>query len=134
MNYQSNRSNFQRNSELMNLDADLILNSGLEDTEKFLKHAEEFALKSGISTNQLRDLFDLIRPLKDNSDVKAKQQIAKILIKLEYAFRRKSILPPFYFPIKPVLELLLKSSDDAKKRGNFVDFMEAVVAYSKDKK
>lgn len=117
--------------EMVRLDVNLILSSGEENTEPFLKEADRFAKNSGITTNQLRDLYDLILDLKQNGNDLPKRQIAKILIKLEYAFRRRNIPNDFYYGIKPVLEALLRNSDDKSKITNFVDFMEAVVAYSK---
>ena len=122
-------TNFQSNRTRVNLNESLILDSGMESTEDFLNEARSFAFNSKISANQLRDLYDLILELRNPSEPKRK--IAKILIKLEYAFRRKNVQEEFYYGIKPVLETLLKNSNDLQKIKNFIDFMEAVVAYSK---
>ena len=136
MNNQYDRRSVQRNeiSVSERLDVGLILDSGMEKTEDFIKEAENFASDPKITTNQLRDLYDLVIILRDIPADSAKRQIAKILIKLEYAYRRQSIKSQeFYNKFKHLLETLLKSSDDKKKVRNFIDFMEAVVAYSKDK-
>ena len=77
------------------LDINLILDAGFMETERFLNLAKKFANDSRISTNQLRDLYELILGL-GKEKTETKRQIAKILIKLEYSFRRNSIPKKFY--------------------------------------
>src|SRR3989344_5048778 len=125
----------QRNGDFPSkLDVNLILNTKSEDTERFLGKAEQFTEEvinpknSKISTNQLRDLYELILTLKEKDCENPKRQIAKILIKLEYAYRRGNLNSNFYEELKNLLENLLRQPESTKIK-NFVDFMEAVVAY-----
>jgi CRISPR type III-A-associated protein Csm2 len=114
------------------LDCNLILNSGLEKTEEILEMVEKFSSskETKVSPSQLRDLYDVALKLKENP---SKVLIAKLIIKMEYAYKRKNIEKQFYDEIKKLLNTLLKNFDE-KKANNFVDFMEALIAYSKETK
>lgn len=104
-----------------------------EDQKKILEEAKNLVKDcKNLSASQLRSIWDLIRELKElDEENEIKRRIAKCIIKLEYAVKRNNIPKTFYKNLSFVLNKFLEKNIEKKEIDNFVDFMEAVVAYSK---
>ncbi len=114
-----------------NIDVNKILESREEDMKTILQYAEDVG-KSGPSTSQLRNLYEPIKKL--SSSQRPRKDVAKIILMLEYANKRNALnSKEFYLNMKKLLDQLLERAEDEKKRQNFTDFMEAVIAYSPKK-
>ncbi|MEM4330577.1 MAG: type III-A CRISPR-associated protein Csm2 [Candidatus Pacearchaeota archaeon] len=126
------RRDNNRNFSFEERDLDLILNGTSEKTREILDIAKKFTEKYSVTQNQLRKLYDLIIDLPE--DKNPRKKIAKVIIMLEYAKNRKSINNNFATELNKLLEKVLDNAEDNNKIKNFVDFMEALVAYSKGKR
>jgi len=105
-----------------------------KDVKTILEYARKFAGTSGVKSTQLRSFYDLFRELKEKKkEEEIKRHIGKILIKLEYAQRRKNISGCFYRGLVIQLNKILDEGLDEKQKENLINFMEAVVAYTKTK-
>lgn len=125
-----------REKQKFRVDWNIILKAKGKDMEIFLDQAKclvKNCRKPDLSSSQLRDMWDLIKELKEmEKEDEIKKRIAKCIIKLEYAKKRNNIPKIFYENLFYVLNnKFLKEDIEKEKINNFVDFMEAVVAYSK---
>lgn len=107
---------------------DLLSNNKL----KFLEEIENFTKNINITSNQLRNLYDIVvnMNIEDSKDVEKK--LLKLRITLEYAYRRETIKDNnFYYCMKEAIEDTLQNSKDLNKVNNFLQMFESIVAYSK---
>jgi len=115
----------------VNIDWDIVLEG--KKTEDILNMAEKLATNklTKVSASQLRGIYDSILELKEQKEDKEKRKhCGKILIKLVYAKNRNNIPKEFYKKLEEPLKKFV-GGQELDKIQNFVDFMEAVVAYSK---
>ena len=100
-----------------------------EDIEKFIDLSEKFGTycaKNGISTSQIRGIFQKVKRLSDDFE-SSKKDLNLLRPKLAYQKGRFSKLGP----LTEVLDDLIKKiKDDSTLRG-FKNFFEAIIAYHK---
>ena len=100
-----------------------------EDIEKFIDLSERFGTycaKNGISTSQIRGIFQKVKRLPDDFE-SSKKELNLLRPKLAYQKGRFSKLGP----LTEVLDDLIKKvKDDFTLRG-FKNFFEAIIAYHK---
>ena len=99
----------------------------LKNPRKFVEYAEEFVkrqnVKSRISTNQLRNIYEYILKIKDANS----PELYLLKPKLAYLVGRKNIPEQFRKEIENMINNITKD----EQLENFKKFMEAVVAYNK---
>lgn len=130
-NYDGRRDNRGNSGKQLVLDikrnAENILTE--EDIEKFIDLSERFGTycaKNGISTSQIRGIFQKVKRLPDDFE-NSKKELNLLRPKLAYQKGRFSKLGP----LTEVLDDLIKKvKDDSTLRG-FKNFFEAIIAYHK---
>ena len=105
-----------------------------KDVKTILEYARKFADDRKVKPTQLRGFYDLFRELKEKTEEEEiKKHVGKILIKLEYARGRNNISGRFYKGLAIQLNKILDEGLDERQKENLINFMEAVVAYTKTK-
>lgn len=125
------RSGGTENNLIDKILTDALAKKGEKPLE-FLSDIENFSRQSGVTPNQLRNLYDIVVGIESKNKDDARQKLAKLRIMLEYAWNRKTIKPNFYLPVKALIEDIMHSADE-KRLEDFKETMEAIVAYSKNR-
>lgn len=100
-----------------------------EDIEKFIDLSERFGTycaKNGISTSQIRGIFQKVKRLPDDFEI-SKKELNLLRPKLAYQKGRFSKLGP----LTEVLDDLIKKVKDDSTLKGFKNFFEAIIAYHK---
>jgi len=140
-NYQSR--NYKLNEEQIKVDTKKIFKDKKdgEDYKEYIKEIERITKNLEISTTKLRKLFEIVESIRDdlkreNSDKDAEKKILEKLLKfrviLEY-LKNKEKDHKYYFILKEVVDYVI-NDPNKKNYKTFVDTMEAIIAFSKNKK
>lgn len=124
----------QTSSLISREDAIKIINDG--DAEALVKKARELADTTQVSQSQLRRIFGEVRRIemawKEEEAAAANRRLILLKPRMRYqAVRRGKELEGLERALSELIDRVEGKRDRFK---NFVEFLEAVVAYAKDKK
>lgn len=100
-------------------------------TEKDKDNQKKVKEKEALSTSQLRKFFGVVKKIQMDFE-NFKDDIPLLIPKMAYAVGRdkdKSKIKEFYQIVKPLIENI---NGNEKKFQNFVNILEAIVAYHKE--
>ena len=105
------------------------------NNKEFLKRVEKFTENLEVTTNQLRNLYDIIVDMDCENKDDVNQRLLKLRILLEYSHRRELLGKKnnsFYICMKELIEDMLdEQKRDQKKVEKFLQLFEAIIAYTK---
>lgn len=119
-------------NEIVSKSSKILKKETMEDINTFISLSEKFGemcahyLGKGISTSQIRGIFNMVKRLPDDFEA-SKKDLNLLRPKLAYQKGRFEVLEPLTI----VLIELIKKVNDNKTLEGFKEFFEAVIAYHK---
>lgn len=122
----------ERQEEQLTIDTTNVLSK--QDIKKFIEDAKEVAgeCKGSAGKGQVRQLYSILLEARGSDEEKRKNAILKFEIQAKYKSARGNLKSHVSNTLIEIANKIISDNFSAEKFNNFVDFMEAVVAYSKE--